>query len=103
MKSGDILTLTIQDVRFHKEERVMQGALFGVYCSNYVARFVGYPEGIAVVDSLAATIHPDWDRKTEKRTAILSKELAGRKVSVRVMDVFPGKDCFEGVVVRILK
>lgn len=101
MKSGDILTLTIQDVRFHKEERVMQGELFGVYSSNYVARFVGYPEGIAVVDSLAATMHPDWDRKTEKRTAVLTKELAGKKVSVRVMDVFPGKDCFEGEILSL--
>lgn len=82
---------------------MMQGDLFGVYASNYVARFVGYSEGIAVVDSLAATMHPDWDRKTEKRTAILTKELAGKKVSVRVMDVFPGKDCFEGEVIIILE
>lgn len=99
MKSGDILTLTIKDVRFHKEERKMQGALFGSYASNYVARFVEYPNGIAVVDSLAAEMHPDWNKKTDNRKDILSRELAGRKVTVRVTDVFAGKDCFEGVII----
>ena len=39
MESGDTYTLTIKGVRFHKEERMMQGAGFGNYASNYVATF----------------------------------------------------------------
>ena len=101
MESGDTYKLTIKGVRFHKEERMMQGAGFGNYASNYVATFKEYPNGIAVIDSLVASLHPDWDRKTENRTAILSKELAGRKVTVQVSDVFDGKDCFEGIIIII--
>ncbi|MCQ2114257.1 MAG: hypothetical protein MJY52_04250 [Bacteroidaceae bacterium] len=93
------LSLTIKDVRLHKEERMVQGALFGSYTSNYVARFREYPNGIAVVDRLASTMHPDWVKKTEKRSAILSKELAGCKVSVCVTDVFFGKETFEGKII----
>lgn len=99
MKSGDTLLLTIKEVRFHKEERMMQGDSYGIYESNYVATFKEYPNGIVVVDSMASTMHPDWDKKTENRASILSKELAGRKVSIRVADVFAGKDCFEGVII----
>lgn len=43
MKSGDILLLTIKDVRLHKEERMIQGAQYGSYSSDYIAQFVEYP------------------------------------------------------------
>ena len=98
MKSGDILLLTIKDVRLHKEERMIQGAQYGTYSSNYIAQFVEYPNGIAVVDSIAAIKHPDWERKTEKRAEILTEELSGKKFSVCIKDVFVGKDTFEGVI-----
>lgn len=98
MKSGDTLTLTIKDIRLHKEERMVQGALFGSYTSNYVATFREYPNGIAVIDDIASSMHPDWEKKTENRANVLTKELAGRQVSVCVKDVFTGKDTFEGVI-----
>lgn len=79
MKSGDILLLTIKDVRLHKEERMIQGAQYGSYSSDYIAQFVEYPNGIAVVDSIAATTHPDWEKKTEKRANILTEELSGKR------------------------
>ena len=72
MKSGDVLLLTIKDVRLHKEERMIQGAQYGSYSSNYIAQFVESPNGIAVVDSIAATTHSDWEKKTEKRANILT-------------------------------
>lgn len=98
MKSGDILSLTIKDVQLHKEERMVQGAVYGSYSSNYVARFKEYPNGIAVVDSIAATTHPDWEKKTDNRANILTKELSGKMFSVCVKDIFVGKDTFEGVI-----
>ena len=75
-----------------------QGAQYGSYSSNYIAQFVEYPNGIAVVDNIAATKHPDWKMKTENRADILTKELFGQKVSVCVKDVFVGEDTFEGVI-----
>lgn len=77
---------------------MMQGAIYGSYSSNYVAKFVEYPNGIAVVDDLASSIHPDWIKKTRERAAMLSKELAGKKVTVRITDVFAGKDTFEATI-----
>ena len=67
MKSGDILILTIKYVRLHHEERMAQGAQYGSYSSNYIVQ----PNGIAVVDNIAATKHPDWKMKTENRANIL--------------------------------
>ena len=98
MKSGDILLLTIKDVHLHKEERKVQGAIYGSYTSNYVARFREYPNGIAVVDGLSSSMHPDWEKKTENRANTLSEELAGKRISVCVKDVFAGKDTFEGII-----
>lgn len=98
MKPGDTLYLTIKDVHLHKEERKVQGAIYGSYTSNYVARFREYPNGIAVVDGLASSLHPDWEKKTENRANILTKELFGQKFSVCVNDVFVGKDTFRGVI-----
>lgn len=99
MKVNDIIELTIKDIRFHKEERMIQGAVYGNYTFNYVATFKEYPNGIAVVDNIASTMHPDWEKKTENRASILSKELAGKKVSIRVAEVYAGKDCFEGEII----
>ena len=31
MKSGDLLSLTIKDIYLHKEERMLQGAIYGSY------------------------------------------------------------------------
>ena len=98
MKSGDLLSLTIKEIYLHKEERMLQGAIYGSYTSNYVARFKEYPNGIAVVDELASSIHPDWEKKTENRASILTAELTGRHVSLIVKDVFAGKDTFEGII-----
>lgn len=99
MKEGDILSLTINDICLHQEERRSQSAQCGgVYSSNYVARFMEYPNGTAVVDRIAASMHPEWERKTEKRAKILSEEMTGTQVSVRVIDIFDGKDVFEGEI-----
>lgn len=99
MERGDIFSLTIKEVRLHKEERMIQGDVYGSYTSNYVASFEEFPNGIAVVDSIAATMHPEWKKKTDNRSDILSKELAGLKVSVKVTDVFAGNKCFEAKIV----
>lgn len=98
VNKGDELKATIKDVQFFKEERMAQGAQYGSYTSNYVARFREYPNGIAVVDELASDMHPDWDKKTDNRANILSRELAGKKVNVLVTEVYDGKDTFEGVI-----
>ena len=60
----EALTQTIRDVHFHNEERSMQGSMYGSYSSNYIAKSVEYPNGIVVVESLAASMHPDWTKKT---------------------------------------
>lgn len=99
MNKGDILTLTISSVRFHKEERMQQDATYGIYASNYVASFKEYPRGIVVVDTLAARMHPDWDRKTESRANQLSTELRNKQVKVRVSMVLFGKDAFEAELI----
>lgn len=99
MKPGDILSLTIENVRLHKEDRMVQCAIYGSYTSNYVAQFKGYPNGIAVVDDIASSKHPDWDKKTDNRANILTSELKGKQVTVRVTEVFAGKDTFESEIV----
>lgn len=100
MKKGEILTLTIKDVSLCKVTQMVQGSLFGSYTSNYVARFMEYPNGIAVVDDIASSKHPDWDKKTDNRANILTSELKGKQVTVRVTEVFAGKDTFESEIVQ---
>ena len=87
MTIGEVITSTIMFVRFHKEERKMSGALFGTYASNYVAQLDLPVEVIVVIDSIAAKMHPDWDKKTDSRAATLEQELRGRKVKCRVIEI----------------
>ena len=63
------------------------GALFGVYSSCYVARLDLPVEVIVVIDSIAARLHPDWEKKTDSRAATLEQELRGRKVMCKVVEV----------------
>lgn len=87
MPKDEIITAKIKSVCFHKEERKMSGALFGTYTSNYVARLDLPGEVIVVIDSIAAKIHPDWDKKTDNRAAALEEELRGRKVKCKVVEI----------------
>jgi hypothetical protein len=34
---------------------------------------------IVVIDSIAAKMHPDWEKKTDSRAATLEQELRGKK------------------------
>ncbi len=74
-------------VRFHKEEKKVIGALFGTYTSNYVARLDLPGEVIVVIDSIAAKMHPDWEKKTDSRAATLEQELRGKKVKCKVVEI----------------
>ena len=87
MTKDEIITASIKSVRFHKEERKMSGALFGTYASNYVAQLDLPGEVIVVIDSIAAKMHPDWDKKTDNRAATLEQELRGRKVKCKVVEI----------------
>ena len=89
MKKGDIIKSKIKNVRFHKEERKASGQLYGNYNSEYIAFLDESPEGIVCVDSIAQQLHPDWDKKTEKRAQTLTNELHGSSVEVCIVDVFP--------------
>ena len=100
MKKGEILTLTIKDVFLSQEERKVQGIPFGSRASNYIAHFQEYPNGIAVVNDIASSKHPDWKNKTMDRAKILNGELKGKQVTVRVTEVFAGKDTFESEIVQ---
>ncbi len=100
MEVGNILALTIKSVRLHKEERKMQGDLFGVYSSNYIAFFREYPNGWAVIDEIVSKQHPDWKRKTDNRASILTAELSGKKFTIRVLNVFSGENVFEGEIIQ---
>lgn len=82
---GEIIIATIQSVRFHKDELKMSGALFGTYVSNYVAQLDLPGEVIVVIDSIAAKMHPDWDKKTDNRADTLEQELRGKKVKCKVV------------------
>lgn len=87
MIEGRMVTANIKSVRFHKEERKVMGALFGTYSSNYVARLDLPGEVIVVIDSIAARMHPDWEKKTDSRAATLEQELRGRKVKCKVFEI----------------
>jgi len=87
MTIEEVFTASIMSVRFHKEERKMTGALFGTYASNYVAQLDLPGEVIVVIDSIAAKMHPDWDKKTDNRAATLEQELRGRKVKCMVVGI----------------
>lgn len=99
MEKDDKIELKIDTVRLHKEERMEQNYTFGLYISSYIASFEGYPNGTASVDNIVKERHPDWKNKTDKRAEILSEELKGEVVSVRIIDIFTGKDCFEGEII----
>jgi len=87
MAIDEIIISTIKSVRFHKEERKVSGALFGTYASNYVAQLDLPGEVIVVIDSIAAKMHPDWEKKTDSRAATLEQELRGRKVKCKVVEI----------------
>ncbi len=91
MIKGELFTASIMSVRFHKEERKMLGTLCGTYASNYVAQLDLPGEVIVVIDSIAAKIHPDWDKKTDNRAAALEEELRGRKVKCRVIEIIDSR------------
>ena len=88
---GEIITNGIKSIRFHKEERKMSSAMFSTYTSNYVAQLDLPGEVIVVIDSLAAKMHPDWDKKTDNRAATLEQELCGRKVKCKVVEIFDSR------------
>ena len=88
MNKGDIISAVIDKVRLHKEERKQIGALYGNYQSQYIAFLEGYTNGIVCVDDIAERLHPDWVKKTEQRAQILSQELHGKTITVRITDVF---------------
>lgn len=87
MTIGEMITSTIGAVRFHKEEKKVIGALFGTYTSNYVARLDLPGEVIVVIDSIAAKMHPDWEKKTDSRAATLEQELRGKKAKCKVVEI----------------
>lgn len=87
MNVGAVITAHIKFVRFHKEERMSAGGLFGVYSSCYVARLDMPGEVIVVIDQLAAKMHPDWEKKTDSRAATLERELRGKTVKCKVVEV----------------
>lgn len=66
---------------------MVSGALFGEYSSCYVARLDMPGEVIVIIDSIAAKMHPDWDKKTDNRTATLEQELRGKTVRCKVVEV----------------
>ena len=87
MNTGEIITSKIKSVRFHKEERIADGALFGAYSSCYVALLDLPGEVIVVIDKIAEKMHPDWDKKTDNRAATLERELQGKIVKCKVVEV----------------
>lgn len=87
MINGDIVTTKLKSVRFHKKERMAAGALYGVYSSCYVARLDLLGEVIVVIDSIAAKMHPDWEKKNDSRAATLEQELRGKKVKCKVVEI----------------
>lgn len=91
MTKDEIITAKIKSVRFHKEERKMSGALFGTYASNYVAQLDLPGEVIIVIDSIAAKMHPDWDKKTDNRATTLEHELRGKKVKCKVVEIIDSR------------
>lgn len=99
MKQGEILKTKIKNVLFHKEERKMLGEQYGNYSGEYIAELDESPKGIVCVDLIAQQMHPNWVRKTENRAQILSSELQGRSVEVRVVDVFHTGE-FEAEIIR---
>ena len=91
MTIGENIIGCIKSVRFHKEEKKVIGALFGTYTSNYVAGLDLLGEVIVVIDSIAAKMHPDWEKKTDSRAAILEQELRGRKVKCMVVGIIDSR------------
>lgn len=91
MTIGENIIGCIKSVRFHKEEKKVIGALFGTYTSNYVARLDLQGDVIVVIDSIAARLHPDWEKKTDSRAATLEQELRGKKVKCKVAEIIDSR------------
>jgi len=97
MQINELIIASIKSVRLHKEERKMTGAVYGTYESHFIAKLNEYPKGIVIIDSIAAQLHPDWEKKTDNRADQLGSELAGHKVTLRVIETFPSGD-FEAIL-----
>lgn len=98
MKENDVVTATIKRVRFHKEERMVQGATFGTYDSAYVGELNEYPNGIVILNDYAKANHPDWTNKTDNRAAEIETELKEKFLRIVVTDVFSGDNQFQGIL-----
>lgn len=98
MKKGDVIKATLKKVRFHKEERMMQGATSGIYDSSYVGDLNEYPNGIVILDDYAKTKHPDWMNKNDNRALTIETELKGETLDIVVTDLYEGDDQFQGVL-----
>lgn len=101
IKVGDIITKKIKQVRLHKEERRIIGELGSSYSSCYLA-ILDCPEEIVVeIDSYVKKLHPDWDKHTDNRAAVLTTELKGRDLECEIIEFCPPKS-YEGKLIRII-
>ncbi|MBR3616191.1 MAG: hypothetical protein IKL56_06170 [Bacteroidaceae bacterium] len=99
MEKGDILIDKIKFVKFHKEERIIQGNTYGQYSSCYIAYLSEHSNSIVVIDELAEKKHPEWKKKTINRAEILSQELAGESIKFKIVEMFTD-GAFEGEITK---
>lgn len=98
---GNKLNKKIKQVKLHKEERHIIGGNGASYSSCYLA-ILDCPEEIVVeIDSYVKKLHPDWDKHTDNRAAVLTTELKGRDLECEIIEFCPPKS-YEGKLIRII-
>ena len=98
---GDIVRNRIKQVRLHKEERYIIGESGSSYSSCYLAVLDCPEEVIVDIDQYAERLHPEWEKRTDNRADVLTKELKGRVVECEIMEFCPPRS-YEGKLIKII-
>ena len=101
IKIGDIVRSGIKLVRLHKEERYVIGESGSSYSSCYLAVLDCTEEIVVDIDRYAERMHPEWEKRTDNRADVLTKELKGKEVECEIFDFCPPKS-YEGKLIRII-
>ena len=101
IKVGDIVRNRIKQVKLHKEERYIIGESGSSYSSCYLAVLDCPEEVIVDIDRYAERLHPEWEKRTDNRADVLTKELKGRVVECEIIEFCPPKS-YEGKLIKIV-
>ena len=101
IKIGDIVRYSIKHVRLHKEDRGVIAGAGSSYSSCYLAVLDCPEEVIVDINRYAERLHHEWEKRTDNRADVLTKELKGKVVECEIIEFCPPKS-YEGKLIKII-